>query len=146
MCGPLLLCRSDIPTRVYLKWLNDKQVQERKPRCGERAAYGYPSTSLMSSTTLALSCLAMSTTTSACCLKSALYCVGYCGALPQAHGVHGALPQSCRVCPAVCCSFIILELDDTHLLIKEDCVDFVHREVKAFNNKNVYTPPVDAQQ
>jgi hypothetical protein len=39
-------------------------------------------------------------------------------------------------------AFIIKELDDTHLLVKEDMVDFVQEQVKAFNNKNVYTPPV----
>lgn len=41
--------------------------------------------------------------------------------------------------------FIIRELDDKHLLIREDMVDFVHQQVKAFNNKNVYTPPVEQQ-
>jgi hypothetical protein len=39
-------------------------------------------------------------------------------------------------------AFIIKELDDTHLLVKEDMVEFVQEQVKAFNNKNVYTPPV----
>lgn len=42
-------------------------------------------------------------------------------------------------------AFIIRELDDTHLLVKDNYVDFVVQQVKAFNNKNVYTPPVEQQ-
>jgi hypothetical protein len=41
---------------------------------------------------------------------------------------------------------MILDVDDTHMLIKEDLVDFVKAQVKAFNNKNVYTPPTEQQQ
>jgi hypothetical protein len=39
--------------------------------------------------------------------------------------------------------FIIRELDGTHLLVKEDQVEYVQQQVKAFNNKNVYTAPVE---
>lgn len=42
--------------------------------------------------------------------------------------------------------FIIKELDDTHLLVKEDHLDFVNLRVKEFNNKNVYTPPVEQEK
>jgi hypothetical protein len=42
-------------------------------------------------------------------------------------------------------AFVLKELDDTHLLIRDDQVDFVVQQVKAFNNKNVYTPPVEQQ-
>lgn len=50
------------------------------------------------------------------------------------------------MCCLLCRAFIIRELDDTHLLIKDEYVDFVVQQVKAFNNKNVYTPPVEQQQ
>jgi hypothetical protein len=53
---------------------------------------------------------------------------------------------SAAVSASVCReAFIIRELDDTHLLVKDNYVDFVVQQVKAFNNKNVYTPPVDQQ-
>ena len=41
--------------------------------------------------------------------------------------------------------FIIKVLDDNHLLVREDMVDFVSQQVKAFNNKNVYTAPVEQE-
>eukprot|EP00877_Chromochloris_zofingiensis_P007612 jgi/Chrzof1/3103/Cz12g12040.t1 len=37
--------------------------------------------------------------------------------------------------------FILKELDDTHLWVKTDKVDYIKQAVKDFNNSNVYTPP-----
>ncbi|KIY99814.1 hypothetical protein MNEG_8149 [Monoraphidium neglectum] len=39
--------------------------------------------------------------------------------------------------------FIIAVLDDTHLFVKADKVDFVREKVQEFNDKNVYQPPAD---
>ena len=38
--------------------------------------------------------------------------------------------------------FIIRILDDTHVWIKSDRLEWVQHEVRVFNESNVYTPPV----
>jgi hypothetical protein len=38
--------------------------------------------------------------------------------------------------------FITRILDDTHVWIKSDRLDWVLHEVRVFNESNVYTPPV----
>lgn len=59
-----------------------------------------------------------------------------------------ALTNLC-VTPCFACSrfgpFVIRVLDDTHLFIRIEAVDFVQQAVKDFNNKNVYTAPADQQ-
>jgi hypothetical protein len=63
--------------------------------------------------------------------------------MPRHKPIFWHLP--CSLLPLLLCArrpFIIKELDDQHLLVKEDMVEFVKEQVKAFNNKNVYTPPV----
>lgn len=37
--------------------------------------------------------------------------------------------------------FIIQELDETHLLVKDEQVEYVQEQVRAFNDRNVYTAP-----
>lgn len=42
--------------------------------------------------------------------------------------------------------FIIQVLDDTHLFVKADKVDFVRERVQQFNDRNVYQAPADKDE
>ncbi|KAI8468041.1 MAG: TFIIH subunit TTDA/Tfb5 [Monoraphidium minutum] len=39
--------------------------------------------------------------------------------------------------------FLISVLDDTHLFVKPDKVEFVQEKVREFNDRNVYQPPTE---
>ncbi|MDA9081284.1 general transcription factor IIH subunit TFB5 family protein [Candidatus Dependentiae bacterium] len=42
--------------------------------------------------------------------------------------------------------FVIQDLDETHLLVQPHRLEYVKAEVKAWQQKNQYTPPADLKQ